>query len=380
MPRARTASVPFPPALSSDVHDVLAPGGGAGGGAAGLLDAARQVAEEVLTPAAEATDQAPVVPASHLEALAGAGLMGLYRPPAAPAAVVREVYEVLAGACGVTFFVWVQHHAPVRMLAASANDGLRARYLEDLCAGRLLGGVAFAYLRRPGPPAVVATPVEGGYRVDGEAPWVTSWGLAGVYAVAARMGQHVVFFLVEADTSATPPGGCLHDRRPAPAYRASPPLALAAMNASSTVRLAFDGLFVPEDDVLSVVPFEQWQADDRLATAKPNPAAFGIAATCVRLLGDTPLAAELGECRRRSYALADAAEPDIDALLQARAQSLELSVRAATALVVATGGRAMSADHPAQRLLREAAFFTIQAQTPALRRATLAQLAQLERS
>jgi alkylation response protein AidB-like acyl-CoA dehydrogenase len=317
------------------------------------------VAEEVLAPAAEATDQAPVVPASHLGALAGAGLMGLYRPPAAPAAVVREVYEVLAGACGVTFFVWVQHHAPVRMLAASANEALRGRYLDDLCAGRLLGGVAFAYLRRPGPPAVVARGGSNGFWVHGEAPWVTSWGLADLYAVAARMGEHVVFFLVEGD---------------APALRASPPLSLAAMSASSTVRLTFDGIFVPEDDVLSVVPFEQWQTDDRVATAKPNPAAFGIAATCVRLLGDTPLAAELDECRRRSYALADAAEPDIDALVEARAQSLELAVRAATTLVVATGGRAMSADHPAQRLLREAAFFTIQAQTPALRRATLAQL------
>ena len=328
----------------------------------------------MLAPAAEAIDRAAVVPQSHLEALAGAGLMGLYRPPAAPAAVVRDIYEVLAGACGVTFFVWVQHHAPVRMLAASANEGLRARHLDDLCAGRVLGGVAFAYLRRPGPPAVVATAVAGGYRIDGEAPWVTSWGLAGVYAVAARMGEQVVFFLVEADTSPMPPGGCLHDRRPAPALRASPPLPLAAMNASATVRLAFDGLFVPEDDILSVVPFEQWQADDRLATAKPNPAAFGIAATCVGMLGDTRLEAELDECRRRSYALADAGEPDLDALVEARARSLELAVRAATALVVATGGRAMSADHPAQRLLREAAFFTIQAQTPALRRATLAQL------
>ena len=313
----------------------------------------------MLAPAAEATDRAAVVPRSHLEALAGAGLMGLSRPPAVSPGIGREIYEVLAGACGVTFFVWVQHHAPVRMLAASANEGLRDRHLDNLCAGRVLGGVAFAYLRRPGPPAVVATPVHGGYQIDGEAPWVTSWGLAGLYAVAARMGEQVVFFLLEGEP---------------PALRASAPLALAAMGASSTVRLAFDGLFVPEDDVLSVVSFAQWQADDRIATAKPNPAAFGIAATCVRMLGNTPLAHELEACRRRSYALADSPAPDVDALVEARAHSLALAVRAATALVVATGGKAMSADHPAQRLLREAAFFTIQAQTPALRRATLAQL------
>ena len=62
------------------------------------------------------------------------------------------------------------------------------------------------------------------------------------------------------------------------------------------------------------------------------------------------------------------------ALVDARAESLELAVRSATALVVSAGGRAMGAGHPAQRLLREAAFFTIQAQTAAQRRATLAQL------
>lgn len=319
------------------------------------------MAEDLLAPAAEATDQAAVVPRSHLDALAGAGLMGLYRPPAAAPAVLREVYEVLAGACGVTFFVWVQHHAPVRMLAASANEALRARHLDALCSGRVLGGVAFAYLRRSGPPAVVATPVAGGYRIDGEAPWATSWGLAGVYAVAARMEDQVVWALVDGSN---------------PALVASPPLPLVAMSASSTVRLAFAGLFVPDADVLSVGPLAGWQAQDRVVTAQPNPASFGIAATCVRLLGEsgTALAAELDECRRRSYALADAAGPDRNAMVEARAQSLELAVRAATALVVASGGKAMSTDHPAQRLLREAAFFTIQAQTPALRRATLTQL------
>jgi len=357
--------------LSSEIHDVLAPegGDGPGGSAETLVAAARSLATGLLAPAAEATDQAGIVPASHIHALARAGLCGLFSPPALPVAACREIFEILAGACGVTFFVWVQHHAPVRMLAGTLNEALRDRYLDDLCSGRVLGGVAFAYLRRPGPPAVVARRTPSGYRIDGEAPWVTSWSLAGLYSVAARMDDQVVYFLV--------------DGSPSPAVRPSAPLALAAMGASSTVRLTFDGLIVPDEKVLAVMAFDEWQSRDELATAQPNPAAFGIAATCVRLLAERDeysaraLGAEVDDCRTRSYALADTRRSDaahLAALVAARAESLELGVRAATALVASVGGRAMASGHPAQRLLREAAFFTIQAQTPALRRATLAQL------
>ena len=320
----------------------------------------------MLAPAAEATDRAAVVPRAHIDALAQAGLCGLYCPPEASAGAIREVFEALAGACGATFFVWVQHHAPVRMLSRSENGALRDRHFDDLCSGRVLGGVAFAYLRRPGPPAVVARRVAGGWRVDGEAPWVTSWGLAGLFSVAARVGDDVVYVFVAG--------------RPSPAVRPSEPLELAAMGASATVRLTFDDLFVPDEDVVAEMSYADWQAFDRLTTAQPNPAVFGIAATCVRLLADhdpevaEPFRAELEECRTRSYALADSGEADLSALVDARAEGTALAVRTATALVTAVGGRAMASDHPAQRLLREAAFFTIQAQTPELRQATLAQL------
>ncbi|HVF13805.1 MAG TPA: hypothetical protein VM942_04350 [Acidimicrobiales bacterium] len=284
------------------------------------------------------------------------------------------MYETLAGACGVSFFVWVQHHAPVRLLlsARGGDDPTLVR----LRSGEMLGGIAFAYLRRAGPPAVVARPAAGGSSggglvVDGEAPWVTSWGLADTYAVAARLGADpdggdVVFFLLD---GASPP----------PGVEASGRLALAAMNASSTVRLRFDGLVVPEEDVISVQPFETWRAADRVATAKPHPAVLGVARTCCRLLGDAGrrLDEERLECRRQAYALLDEGRTDeehLARLTEARAWSCELAVRAATALVVAGGGRSMLVTDPAQRLLRESAFFTIQAQSAELRTATLARL------
>jgi hypothetical protein len=145
------------------------------------------------------------------------------------------------------------------------------------------------------------------------------------------------------------------------------------MQATSTVRLGFAGLPVPDADVVAEVPFAQWQADDRVATAKPNPAAFGVAGTCTRFLAErdadaaAALEAERLDCRARSYA-------GEDGQLALRAWSLDLAVRCAMALVAATGGRSMERSNPAQRLLREAAFYSIQAQTQPLRAATLDRL------
>ena len=82
----------------------------------------------------------------------------------------------------------------------------------------------------------------------------------------------------------------------------------------------------------------------------------------------------MDDCRRQSYRLADTTSTDdahLARLVAARAWGLDLALRSAQALIAATGGGAVTLAHPAQRLLREAAFWSIQAQTAALRAATL---------
>src|SRR3954463_11635788 len=90
----------------------------------------RELAEHLIAPQAADVD-ATAVPRSHLDALGAAGVLGLAAGPA-PAAVIRRVNEILAGADLSTWFVQAQHHFPVRLLAAT---GARPDVLADLVTG-----------------------------------------------------------------------------------------------------------------------------------------------------------------------------------------------------------------------------------------------------
>src|SRR5206468_12044790 len=202
-----------------------------------LVERAARLADDVLFPAAMAVDAADRVPASHLDLLAAEGFYGV-----TDEALVPRVVEVLASGCLATTFVWLQHLGVVRGVARG-EPAVREAWLEPLCAGRRRAGVVLAALR-PGRPSVRATAVPGGYRLDGEAPWVTGWGMVDVLHTAARDADDtVVWLLLDARASAS---------------LTVTPLDLTAVNASRTVHLRFDGLFVPADRLTGTLPFAGW--------------------------------------------------------------------------------------------------------------------------
>ncbi|MBC7372954.1 MAG: acyl-CoA/acyl-ACP dehydrogenase [Frankiales bacterium] len=345
---------------------------------------ARALAGELLRPSAEDVDR-DVVPRSHLDAWGAAGLLGIGGPAAyggggAPAAVVREVSEVLAGASGATWFVATQHAMPLALLAASANEALKDRLLPGLCNGQVLSGVAVAQLRRPGPPAVTATRVDGGWRFDGHVGWMTSWGICDVVLLGGLTtdGQVVLALLPARD------GGGLSS---------SAPLELAAMQATSTVTLDLDGLVASDAEIVEIVETAAWLAADATRTANAGPHHFGLQRECVRRLAETAarrddgtaaalahaLGAEGERLRAVAYTLLDdvPADEHLEDRLAVRASVLELVMRTATALVAATGGAALAADAAPQRLVREALFQQVQAQTPTTREASLQLLREL---
>ncbi|MGW0761172.1 acyl-CoA dehydrogenase family protein [Streptomyces sp. NPDC002814] len=339
-----------------------------------LVTRARQLAAELLAPEAERIDREGV-PVSHIEAVKRSGLLGVSAPgqyggSAAPAAVAREIAEILAGACCSTWFVQTQHYTPVKLLA-DARLPVRERLLSPLATGELLAGIAYAHVRAFPRIPVRATADRGGWRFDGTVPWYTGWGLNDVMLLAGVTDSgEVVFAFTEA--------------REQPGLRPSDPMRLAALTAARTVSLRLTGLWLPDEAVVLRTPHEKFARIDLPRATNTNPAVFGIADAALALLdADTEaketasaLRARLDEVRTEAYALADHPVPHehIEERLALKTRAYDLMRAATTAAIVAGGGRAMDLRSPAQRLAREGMFLLVQGQTAGVRRAHLDRL------
>lgn len=316
-----------------------------------VLDRARQLATDVLGPAAMTVEATQHVPAGHLGLLAAAGFYGLAGPRDAggldlPVPAFCRVIEILASGCLSTAFIWLQHHSAVRAIAGPAPAALRAELLGPMCRGERRAGLALAGTL-PGPPRLRARAVPGGYRLDGTSPWVTGWGHVDLLYTAARDEQDdIVWAVLDAQAGRT---------------LSAAPLPMVAVMASATVQLSFDGHFVPARRVTSTMPVREWQQRDRAALRANGSLALGLAARCCELIGPSALDGQLAACRDAL----DSAQPDT--MPAARAAACELAVRAAAALVVTVGSTATRLDHDAQRLAREALFLLVFGSRPAIR-------------
>jgi alkylation response protein AidB-like acyl-CoA dehydrogenase len=322
-----------------------------------VIERAREVAETVLFPGALETDARRAVPAERLDALASAGLYGLFGPASAGGLDAdpvsgAEVTEILAGACLTTAFVWMQHHSAVLTAARAESEALRSEWLGPLCRGQRRAGVAFAGLRRPGPPILTARWFDDSWILDGSAPWVTGWGRVDVVHTAARdRDGNVVWMLVDATAS--------------PSLRVER-LELSAVNASATVSVVFEGHEVGADRVTLVEPMETWMARDAASLARNGSFPLGLARRCSSLMGTGMFDDEIDLCRRLLFHSAPAT------VVNARCRAADLAVRAAAALVASGGGRSVLVSQHAQRLAREAMFLLVFGQTPSIRIAQLA--------
>ena len=332
---------------------------------ADVLTGARRIAAEVLFPAAMATDAADEVPASHLDALAAAGMYGMFGPVEAGGLGLDQrtgcaVVEELAGGCLATTFILIQHFGLLRALSADdAPASLREAWLGPACRGELRAGIALAGLL-PGSPRLRARAVSDGWILAGMCPWVTGWGRIDLLLVAARgPDDTIVTLLMDAADQA----GLTVTRQH-----------LTAVNASATVQLDFADVLVPAGRLVWMAPFDPAVNRTAAALRLNGSLALGLTGRCCRMIGASPLDDELDACRQRLDAAGD------ETIQAARAAASELAVRAAAALAVHEGSRSITAAAHAQRLASEATFLLVFGSRPGIRAELLRRLGASARS
>jgi alkylation response protein AidB-like acyl-CoA dehydrogenase len=327
-----------------------------------LVAAAHDIADGVLFPASVEVDRTGTVPTGHWQRLAESGLYGIAAPaqlggPGLGLPQLVEILETLAGACLATTFTWVQHHGMVAALAASPNTALRDEVLPEVVAGRIRGGVAYAGAV-PVPPRVRAERVDGGWRLSGHAPFVSGWGIIDLLQISA--GDITTGDIVAGVIPAKSQAGITNV--------SAVPLFVA--DATRTVSLDIDGLLIRDDRIVSRVSRPDFMANQNFGSRLNGTLPLGIAGRCTRLID----ALGHGDAAMALQAKADAVRARLDAgmtdsaeLLAARAEGAELAVRAAGALVAATGGPALTISSPAQLLARNATFTVVAASRPELK-------------
>jgi alkylation response protein AidB-like acyl-CoA dehydrogenase len=316
-----------------------------------------------------ALDAAQSWPGKQFDLLAGSGVLGWVIPPEfggseVTQAALLEGYICLAAACLTTAFILTQRNGACQRIVASSNEALRRGVLPPLARGEQFATVGISHLTTSRQhfrqPPVKVEPVRGGFRFQGEVPWVTG----------AAHAQYIVT------------GGVLADGKQVLAaiptnltgVRIGPPARLLALGASQTSSVHLDQVDVAEQWLIAG-PTEQVMklggggagglATSALAIGRSFAAIGALQVEADRRPELQEILSSLRtECEALQAEVLRAADDSsarapaqaIDAL-RGRANSLVL--RATQSLLAASKGAGFVSGHFAERAVREAMFFLV---------------------
>ncbi|HEV3188359.1 MAG TPA: acyl-CoA dehydrogenase family protein [Acidimicrobiales bacterium] len=305
---------------------------------------------ELLSRDAALVDESLTIPPSHFDAFAAAGLYGAFAPKDVGGLELGfteacDLVEQLAAACLTTTFVWLQHF---RLLSAvldpATPEDLRSM-LPLVIGGQVKGGISLGGLL-PGPARLTAEVADDGWLLNGDAPWVSGWGTVDKLVVTAREGtSSVASFVLDASLCEG---------------LTVTPVRLSAMNASSTVTVAFSNVKVPHDRYVGSQPYAPGL--ERPEGLRVNGSlALGVTRRCCDLIGPSVLDDELRSTREELN------RAGVDEIHAARARASTLAVRCAHVLAVSTGSRSAISGDVAERSTREASLLLVFASRPAIK-------------
>ena len=348
-----------------------------------LIAAVRAVAQGPLAAVVESIDREGHYPRAVLQQLGALGAFGAHLD--APAGrgdyglAIRAMAEV-SRVCGATgFMVWCQLVCGLYM-QASGNPALNGVALQALASGAALGGTAMSNPMKSYAQIesllLKATPVDGGYLVNGSLPWVSNLGaghacgaLAAVVDGDQPVGSEVMFQL----------------RCDAPGVELRECPSFSAMEGTGTYALRLKDVFIGADELMAD-PARPFIARIRAAFVMLQCGmALGVAQGAIDSMW--AVEAQLGHVNQFLEDRPDALQAELDALsarvmqlaetpfngsvaffidvLDARAHGAELGLRAAQSALLHQGARGYLMSSEVQRRVRESHFVAIV--TPAIK-------------
>lgn len=345
---------------------------------AAVLATTKAIADGPLSAAATEIDRG-AYPLDILGRLGEAGALGVHLDRhGARLGLSIAAMQAASRACGATGFLMWCHDVCGLYLEQSGNPALTGAALDAHAVGRSFGGTALSNPMKAfagiEPILLRARRVPGGYRVSGMLPWVSHIGpgqycgaIAGVTGPGDTIG-HEIMFRLSCDRA---------ELRPCPHF--------SGMEGTSTWGVRVDDLFVGEGDLIADPArpfigrirgaFVLLQCGMGLGVAEGSlDAMLAVEETLGHVnqfLDDRPdaIAAELAELRARVMRLAetpyDGATDYLIDVLDARAQTAELALRASQSALLHQGARGYLMSAAPQRRIREAHFVAIV--TPAIK-------------
>jgi alkylation response protein AidB-like acyl-CoA dehydrogenase len=312
-------------------------------------------------------------PRELLQQLGAAGAFSAHLGPGAAAgdygAAIRAMAEV-SRVCGATgFMVWCQQVCGL-YLQQSGNPALTGAVLAAHASGARLGGTGMSNPMKAyaGIEALLlkATPVAGGYLVNGTLPWVSNLGpdhYAGVLAGVAGAEREVMFLL----------------RCDAPGVELRHCPSFSAMEGTNTWAIRCSDVFIGSEQLIAD-PAKPWIMRIRAGFILLQTGfGLGVAQGAIdamwrvepalghvnQFLDDRPdeLQAELDALAARIELLArtpfDSSKDYLISVLDARVHASELALRAAQSGLMHAGARGYLLSSDVQRRVRESHFVAI---------------------
>ncbi|HEY8075213.1 MAG TPA: acyl-CoA dehydrogenase family protein [Labilithrix sp.] len=204
----------------------------------------KQLARDVVEPQASEHDEAGTFNTSLLAKLGELGLIGITIPAEHGGAGLDAIASVIAheelaySDPGFTLGYLAHALLFVNNFYWAANDEQRKRWLPDVLTGRRIGGMGMT--EPSGGTDVLALQTVAlrdgdGYVLTGRKTFITNANEGDIFLVYAKLDQRITSFVVE---------------RGMPGFSTSKKIPKLGMRASTMAELVFDGVRVPEENLL----------------------------------------------------------------------------------------------------------------------------------